>query len=184
MISLTVLAVHLLLLGAFFTAPTSAYHETLTVPKEYRQQFEEKPVTNVPSPTDMEFTPDGKHLFVTSKFGTIWRVSVSDMDDPSKDASDAEPEEVFELPHPMCLNGARGLGGIAVHPQYPSKPYIYVFHNHDKYDDCVVSTELDVGPVNRMSRWTLNSDLKSVDGKCEWSCLRNQPTRYPDSQLG
>jgi len=168
MISFTALAVHvgLLLLGSFLK-PTSAYHETLTVPKQYRQQFEEKPVTNVPSPTDMEFTPDGKYLFVTSKFGTIWRVSVSDMDDPSKDASEAKPEKVFELPHPMCTNGARGLGGIAIHPDYPAKPHIYVYHNHDKYDDCAVSKDLDEGPVNRMSRWTLNSDLKSIDEDSE-----------------
>ena len=67
----------------------------------------------------------------------------------------------------MCLNGARGLAGIAVHPEYPAKPYIYVFHNHDKYSDCEVSTDLDKGPVNRMSRWTLNADLKSVDPRSE-----------------
>ena len=41
-------------------------------------------------------------------------------------------EKVFEVPHPMCLNGARGLAGVAVHPDYPTRPYIYLFHNHDK----------------------------------------------------
>ena len=89
----------------------------------------------VPAPTDMEFTPDGKYLFVTSKFGKIWRLPVSEMDDKNVDAEEVEVEEVFEIPHPMCTNGARGLGGIAIHPDYPAKPYLYVFHNHDKYRD-------------------------------------------------
>ena len=79
---------------------------------------------------------------------------------------------IFCYPSPtvtdrMCLNGARGLGGIAIHPEYPTKPYIYVYHNHDKYRDCASSMDLDEGPVNRMSRWTLNADLKSVDEDSE-----------------
>eukprot|EP00562_Extubocellulus_spinifer_P005313 CAMPEP_0178535294 /NCGR_PEP_ID=MMETSP0696-20121128/35469_1 /TAXON_ID=265572 /ORGANISM="Extubocellulus spinifer, Strain CCMP396" /LENGTH=1360 /DNA_ID=CAMNT_0020167425 /DNA_START=360 /DNA_END=4442 /DNA_ORIENTATION=+ len=140
----------------------TADHTLPKISKEFTDNFEDKFVAGVKSPTDMYFTPDDKYAFVTSKFGKIWRISVEDMDN-----NKGVPEEVFEIPHPMCLNGARGLGGIAVHPEYPSKPYIYVFHNHDKYDDCVVSTELDEGPVNRMSRWTLNSDLKSVDPNSE-----------------
>lgn len=132
-----------LLLGASLVT-VNANHQELTVDKEFRSTFEDKVAVSVPSPTDLEFTPDGKYLFVTSKDGRIWRVNVEDMDDGK-----AEPELVFEIPHDMCLNGARGLGGIAVHPNYPSTPWIYVFHNHDKYDDCSTSTDLDEGPVNR-----------------------------------
>lgn len=36
-----------------------------------------------------------------------------------------------------------------------------------KYDDCAVDMDEDAGPVNRMSRWTLNPDLKSVDPTSE-----------------
>lgn len=100
------------LLAALLLQHCSAYHETLTVPKEYRDNFEEKAVAYVPAPTDMEFTPDGKYLFVTSKFGKIWRLPVSEMDDKNVDAEDVEVEEVFEIPHRMCTNGARGLGAL------------------------------------------------------------------------
>ena len=95
--------------------------------KNFRENFEDKTVASVKSPTDLYFTPDDKYAFVTSKFGTLWRVAVEDMDN-----NKGQAEKVFEIPHPMCLNGARGLGGVAVHPDYPAKPYIYVFHNHDK----------------------------------------------------
>ena len=120
----------LVLLSSLLFFPTvlvSADHELATPAKSFTQNFEDKTVASVKSPTDLYFTPDGKYAFVTSKFGTLWRVAVEDMDNNKGVA-----EKVFEIPHPMCLNGARGLGGVAVHPEYPAKPYIYVFHNHDK----------------------------------------------------
>lgn len=110
-----------------FPTLVHADHELATPAKSFRENFEDKTVASVKSPTDLYFTPDGKYAFVTSKFGTLWRVAVEDMDNNKGVA-----EKVFEIPHPMCLNGARGLGGVAVHPDYPAKPYIYVFHNHDK----------------------------------------------------
>ena len=36
-----------------------------------------------------------------------------------------------------------------------------------QYDDCAVDSDEDAGPVNRMSRWTLNADLRSVDPNSE-----------------
>ena len=216
-------AVASLLLAALLLAQPAAVvadHSLPTPSKSFAANFEDKTVASVKSPTDLYFTPDGRYAFVTSKFGTLWRVSVEDMD-----ANDGVAEKVFEVPHPMCLNGARGLAGVAVHPAYPAQPYIYLFHNHDKvrinvqkdvpanppllwwygagkssfvlhwissylylsiigldsyfvlyisistsspqYDDCAVDSDEDAGPVNRMSRWTLNADLKSVDPTSE-----------------
>ena len=65
------------------------------IDKEYTEQFEDKFVAPVKSPTDMYFTPDNKHVFVTSKFGKIWRIKVEDMEN-----NKGQPEEVFEIPHP------------------------------------------------------------------------------------
>ena len=116
-----------LLLLLLDVQPATAAHSLPTPSKSFTANFEDKTVAAVKSPTDLYFTPDGKYAFVTSKFGTLWRVSVADMD-----ANDGVAEQVFEVPHPMCLNGARGLAGVAVHPGYPAEPYIYLFHNHDK----------------------------------------------------
>lgn len=155
-------------------ASAAGYHEGhahLSVPKKFSREFEDKEVAEVPNPTDLYFSPDGKYCFVTSKFGKVWRLSVKDME-----KNDGDPEEVFDVTdhHDICLNGARGLAGIAVHPQYPAKPYIYLFHNYDKYNDCSTSLDMDEGPVNRFSRWTLNEDLKSVDPKSELVMFETQ----------
>ena len=115
------------LLLLFRSAVVTADHSLATPAKTFRENFEDKTVASVESPTDLYFTPDGRYAFVTSKFGTLWRVAVEDMDN-----NRGQAEKVFEVPHPMCLNGARGLGGVAVHPDYPAVRHIYLFHNHDK----------------------------------------------------
>ena len=128
--SASALAVASLLLATLLlleVRPAAADHSLPTPAKSFTANFEDKTVAAVKSPTDLYFTPDGQYAFVTSKFGTLWRVSVADMD-----ANAGAAEKVFEVPHPMCLNGARGLAGVAVHPGYPAEPYIYLFHNHDK----------------------------------------------------
>lgn len=115
------------LLLLFRSAVVTADHSLATPAKTFLENFEDKTVASVESPTDLYFTPDGQYAFVTSKFGTLWRVAVEDMDN-----NKGQAEKVFEVPHPMCLNGARGLAGVAVHPDYPAVRHIYLFHNHDK----------------------------------------------------
>ena len=123
---LSSLALSALLFHALPPAVT-ADHSLETPAKSYTENFEDKTVASVKSPTDLYFTPDNQYAFVTSKFGTLWRVAVADMDN-----NKGQAEKVFEIPHPMCLNGARGLAGVAVHPDYPAVRHIYLFHNHDK----------------------------------------------------
>ena len=124
----------LLLLAAAAVGPVvvRADHDLPKPSKTFTDSFDDQTVATVKSPTDLYFTPDGRYAFVTSKFGTLWRVSVDDMDDSGNGSGRAVPEQVFEVPHPMCLNGARGLAGVAVHPAYPAVRHIYLFHNHDK----------------------------------------------------
>ena len=76
-------------------ASAAGYHEGhahLSVPKKFSRKFEDKEVAEVPNPTDLYFTPDGKYCFVTSKFGKVWRLSVKDME-----KNDGDPEEVFDV---------------------------------------------------------------------------------------
>src|SRR5215210_9573883 len=105
-------AVAAIALLAVFSASFGAEPALAPVPDE----FDDRLVADVPGPTALAFTPDGRVL-VTSKSGQVWMVN-----------GDGQKTEAFDLQDPngdgngddgkLCDNEARGLLGIAVDPQF------------------------------------------------------------------
>ena len=67
------------------------------------------------------FTPDGSRIFVAEKRGSVKVVFEGRLlEEPFVDLSDA-----------VNATDDRGLLGIAVHPEFPEKPYVYLAHTYD-----------------------------------------------------
>lgn len=79
----------------------------------------------------MEFAPDGR-LFLTEKPGRIRVVGADGRLDPV-------PWKVLEHVHSW---GEAGLMGLAIHPAFPEKPWVYVMY----------TTSKEGRPVNRVAR--------------------------------
>ncbi len=92
--------------------------------------------TGLDVPWEMRFLPDG-NLVVTERTGRIVRV------DPATGAV----TQLGELP--VAANGESGLLGLAVDPDFPGQPYLYVAYTHDAGGG---------GLQNRVSRVTLRGD--------------------------
>jgi glucose/arabinose dehydrogenase len=92
--------------------------------------------TGLEVPWEMRFLPDG-NLVVTERTGRIVRV------DPTTGAVTS----LGELP--VAANGESGLLGLAIDPDFPAQPYLYVAYTHDAGGG---------GLQNRVSRLTLRGD--------------------------
>ena len=102
-------------------------------------------VTGLNAPTAMTFLGTNDFLFVEKNTGRVRRVLNGAL----------QPDPVLDLAVNNCAE--RGLVGIAVHPQFPSEPYVYLFH-------ALSPNGTDTGcandsPANRISRfeWVSNT---------------------------
>jgi len=92
--------------------------------------------TGLEVPWEMRFLPDGS-LVVTERAGRIVRV------DPA--TGTVTPLGAL----PVAANGESGLLGLAVDPDFPAQPYLYVAYTYDSGGG---------GLLNRVSRLTLRGD--------------------------
>jgi glucose/arabinose dehydrogenase/PKD repeat protein len=101
--------------------------------------FEDTAVAQIGQPMDIDWTPDGRAL-VPTKPGQI-RVIQNDtlVSTPALDLSGV-----------VCTAIEQGLGGLAVHPEFASNHYIYIYYTYAKFGPCG-----SVEPVNRLSRFVL-----------------------------
>ena len=77
-------------------------------------------------PTALRFAPNGR-LFVAEKSGLLWAYrSLTDT---------ANPVRVIDLRAAVHNYWDRGLLGVAVHPQFPAVPHVYVSYTLDAYAD-------------------------------------------------
>ena len=84
--------------------------------------FRDKPAfTGLSSPTAVAFSPDGR-VFVAEKRGTVKVFS---------DLSDTTPTIFADLRVKVYNNWDRGLLGLALHPDFPTTPYVYVLYTYD-----------------------------------------------------
>jgi glucose/arabinose dehydrogenase len=84
--------------------------------------FHDEPViTGLTEPSTFRFSPDGR-VFVAEKAG---RILVYDgLDDPS-------PELFADLRTEAYDTGDRGILGLALDPEFPTRPYVYVLYTYD-----------------------------------------------------
>ena len=84
--------------------------------------FQEKAVIEgLHEPTTLAFAPDGR-VFVAEKSGVI---------QVFKSISDTKPEVLVDLSREVDNYWDRGLLGMALDPEFPAKPYIYVLYTLD-----------------------------------------------------
>jgi glucose/arabinose dehydrogenase len=114
--------------------------------------FTDTRVTTVESPTALAFTPDGR-LLVTTEQGRL-RV----YEDGALLVSPA-----LDISGNICTNGARGLLGIAVDPNFATNHYIYLFYTFKKHGVCPQNTA-NV-PVNRVERYVLSDSNTATPDK-------------------
>ena len=126
---------------------------TLEVDDEFRASFQESKVMDIPDPTDVEFSPDGKLMLVTTKLGKVWAITNFADDDNN---NSAQKTEVLDISTRLCTNGERGLGGVAFHPQFGrANHWVYLYYTFAKDSDCYADGELGKGPANRLSRFDM-----------------------------
>jgi glucose/arabinose dehydrogenase len=126
--------------------PSTANHMTLEVDDEFRASFQESKVMDIPDPTDIEFSPDGNLMLVTTKLGKVWAITNFANDDG--DNNSAQKTEVLDMSTRLCTNGERGLGGVAFHPQFGrANHWVYLYYTYENDSDCYADGELGKGPV-------------------------------------
>src|SRR5918993_1122620 len=119
-------------------------HENPVSAADTPPDFTDTRVTSVDSPTALAFTPDGR-LLVTSEPGRLWVYKDG--------ALLANP--ALDISGKVCTNGARGLLGVAVDPNFATNHYIYLFYTFKKHGVCPQNTA-NV-PVNRVERYVLSA---------------------------
>ena len=104
--------------------------------------FTDEKVADVPQPTALAFTPDGRVL-VTSKSGQLRIIEGGVLLGPA----------AVDLSADICDNSERGLLGVAVDPNFNANNLIYLYYTFKKHGSCPTSGNQT--PVNRVSRFTL-----------------------------
>ena len=88
------------------------------LPTGFREQTV---LTGLDQPMNVEFAPDGR-IFVAEKSG---RIKVFDS------IADTTPTLFADLSINVHNQHDRGLLGLALHPEFPTKPYVYVLYTYD-----------------------------------------------------
>jgi glucose/arabinose dehydrogenase len=127
-------------------------HENPVSAADTPPDFTDTRVTSVDSPTALAFTPDGR-LLVTSEPGRLWVYKDG--------ALLANP--AVDISGKVCTNGARGLLGVAVDPNFATNHYIYLFYTFKKHGVCPQNTA-NV-PVNRVERYVLSDSNTATPDK-------------------
>jgi glucose/arabinose dehydrogenase len=111
--------------------------------------FTDTLVTAVPGPTAIAFMPDGR-ILVTSQQGAL-RVVANGALLPTAALTFNSGTNGN-----ICTNSERGLLGVAVHPEFATNNYIYLYYTHKQNDSCTWSIG-SPNAENRVSRFVLPS---------------------------
>ncbi|MCA9530298.1 MAG: PQQ-dependent sugar dehydrogenase [Myxococcales bacterium] len=144
-------------------------------------------IRGLTQPTSVAFAPDGR-VFVAEQGGTV-RVY--------RTLTDAHPTTVIDIEDEVMSFWDRGLLGLAVDPDFPSKPYVYLLYTVDApvgqqppvwHDDC--ADPQGDGPTDhpcnvraRLSRFEIGPDDRQVGGE---TILLEQGTcqQFPSHSAG
>jgi glucose/arabinose dehydrogenase/PKD repeat protein len=136
------------------------------------QGFTDSLVVDVPGPTALAFTPDGRML-VTTQGGELRVVKGTTLVSPA----------ALTLGSQVCSNFERGLLGVAVDPQFASNGYIYLFYSYNKFGQCPEGQPNNANnPVNRVSRFTMSGD--TVTPGSELVLVDNMTSRNGNHNAG
>ncbi|WP_239151815.1 PQQ-dependent sugar dehydrogenase [Virgisporangium aurantiacum] len=135
---------------ATFVGPSPA--SAVALPSGFQEQIV---FSGLSSPVDLEFAPDGR-IFVAEKGG---RIKVFD------DLADTTPTVFADLSANVHNQWDRGLLGMALPPNFPADPYVYVLYTYDAppgqtapvwNDVCVNANDGRCVVTGRLSRLSAN----------------------------
>jgi len=113
--------------------------------------FTDRVVLDVPTPTSVGWTPDGRML-LTSDGGQLRVVRDGVL----------RTTPALDLSGRACTDGERGLSGLAVDPGFATNRHVYLFWTHNVHGGCETGTATT--PENRVARYTLGDDDRVVRG--------------------
>ncbi|WP_088894367.1 DUF4347 domain-containing protein [Leptolyngbya ohadii] len=79
--------------------------------------------TGLSQPTTIDWTPDGQFMLIADKGGAV---EVMDMATLTR-----RPTPLIDISARVNNTRDRGLLGIAVHPNFPATPYVYLLYSYD-----------------------------------------------------
>jgi glucose/arabinose dehydrogenase len=160
-------------LGPIGTGPAAA----ITLPSGFQEQIV---FSGLSAPTDLEFSPDGR-IFVAEKGG---RIKVFD------DLADTTPTVFADLSTNVHDQWDRGLLGLALAPNFPTNPWVYVLYTYDAPPGQVAPQWNDVCPdasnglcvvTGRLSRLQANGDVMTGT---EQVLIHDWCQQYPSHSIG
>ena len=119
-----------------------------------------------PGPTAFDWAPDGT-MFIAKLSGVV-RVF---------DGNNLLAEPFIDISDQVNIGGQRGLLGLAVHPEFPQQPYVYLAFSYDPPDE--VPDQSGLGRVTRLVRYTAdpNSNYQTALPNSEVILLETPPVQ-------
>jgi glucose/arabinose dehydrogenase/PKD repeat protein len=160
---------------ATFVGPPAA--SAVTVPSGFQEQIV---FSGLSFPTDLEFSPDGR-IFVAEQGG---RIKVFD------NLADTTPTLFADLSTNVHSQWDRGLLGLALPPNFPTNPYVYVLYTYDappgqvapQWNDVCVDANNGLCVVTaRLSRLQANGNTMTGT---EQVLIHDWCQQYPSHSIG
>ena len=119
-----------------------------------------------PGPTAFDWGQDGT-MFIAKLDGTV-RVF---------DGNSLLEKPFIDISNKVNIGGQRGLLGLAVHPDFPKQPYVYLAYSYDPPD--VIPDQSEEGRVTRLVRITAdpNSNYQTALPNSEVILLETPPVK-------
>lgn len=80
----------------------------------------------------------------------------------------------FQLPAKVCTENERGLHSFTLHPNFEKNRWVYLFYTYREDGSCAIPHDEPgkAGPVNRVSRFTMNDSFQLQSEKVLISTVR------------
>lgn len=109
---------------------------------------------------------------------------------PGDDYEYSQHNRVLDIRDIVCTETERGLGSIALHPNFDGTSsndttfnFIYLYYTFPKYGNCDRENPSN-GPVNRLSRWKFVMETNTIDMDSEQVLLDTPSTKRPHHNSG
>jgi glucose/arabinose dehydrogenase/PKD repeat protein len=151
--------------------------DAITLPSGFQEQVV---FSGLSQPTNIEFAPDGR-IFVAEKGG---RIKVFD------DLADTTPTIFADLSSRVHNQWDRGLLGLALAPNFPASPWVYVLYTYDAppgqtapvwNDVCANSNNGLCVVTGQLSRLQANGNVMTGS---EQPLIRDWCQQYPSHSIG
>jgi glucose/arabinose dehydrogenase len=80
-------------------------------------------LTGFDQPTNLDWTPDGRYMLIAQKNGVVRVVD--------NESGSLLPLPLIDISNQVNNVADRGLLGLAIHPNFPSQPYVYLLYTYD-----------------------------------------------------